>query len=313
MSTPLDLHEGQTFSEFCETVEQSVITADITARRPDYFHGMFSAGFSRDVYILDVRADAHGVHRTNNLVKNSPQTFLKLSVVEEGHALIVQDGRETPLNPGDMTVYDTNRPYTLEFTEAARMSIIMFPKEQLDIPANIIGHLTARKLSSTHGSGAIIRPFLTSLADNVESINGFQARRLYHSAVDLVGTLLEENLTTIMPSHEEATLLNSIYHYIDDNLADPGLNPVQIAGAHFMSVRNLHLLFTQQQTTVATLIRTRRLQNCHDDIVNPLMPDRTLASIAASYGFLDPTHFSRLFRNYFGETPSEMRKRHLGH
>lgn len=312
MTSITELRSGQSFAKFCDTVAQSIITANVVTDRPDTFHGTFNAGFSRDIHVLDIAADAHAVQRTNALVTSSPQSFLKFSVVEEGQALIVQDGRETHLGPGDMAVYDTNRPYTLAYEEAARMSIIMFPKDQLDIPANLIAHLTARRMSSDIGTGAIIRPFLTSLADNVNDLKGFQARRLYRSAIDLVGTLFDEKLETFAPNHEEGNLLNAIYHYIDAHLGDPGLNPVQIAAAHFISVRNLHMIFHQQQTTVSTMIRTRRLQDCHDDIVNPLLADRTITSIAANYGFLDAAHFSRLFRTYFGVTPSEMRKHHLG-
>ncbi|MDJ1371008.1 AraC-like ligand-binding domain-containing protein [Gulosibacter molinativorax] len=309
MATDPDRDTDQTFAEFCATVRHSIITCDVSAPEPDSFRGSFGAGFSRDVHLLDIAADTHAVHRTNSLVKKSPQAFLKFSIVEEGSALIVQDGRETALNQGDMTVYDTNRPYTLAYDGPARMSIIMFPKEQLDIPANVIANLTARKLSSSRGTGAIIRPFISSLAENVHSLDDFQTRRMTRSAIDLLGTLFDEELTRIVPNDEEAHLLNAIYGYIDDHIGDPGLNPAQIAAAHFISVRSLHSLFTQQQTTVSTLIRTRRLQNCHDDIVNPLLADRPLNTIASGYGFLDPAHFSRLFRNYFGISPSEMRRR----
>jgi AraC-like DNA-binding protein len=104
-------------------------------------------------------------------------------------------------------------------------------------------------------------------------------------------------------------LLREVCSFIEGNLWDPALNPGQIARAHFVSVRHLHSLFSEQGITVSDWIRKRRLEECRNDLSSPVFSQEPVANIALRHGFLDAAHFSRLFRRTFGETPSGFRAR----
>ena len=111
-------------------------------------------------------------------------------------------------------------------------------------------------------------------------------------------------------THDNRALVQRIRSHIDRNLASTDLSPASIASAHFISTRHLHGLFQEQGVTVSTWIRTRRLEQCRRDLLDPMLADRPVAAIAARWGFVDAAHFSRSFKTAFGISPSEYRAAH---
>ena len=61
---------------------------------------------------------------------------------------------------------------------------------------------------------------------------------------------------------------------------------------------------------MSTWIRTRRLEQCRRDVLDPVLADRPVAGIAARWGFVDAAHFSRAFKTAYGVSPSEYRATH---
>src|SRR6478609_38214 len=112
LPAPADLLD---FSAYRATVSRAVVSLDVHAGDPDGFRGRLETGTTGDIHVFDITADEHAVHRTPALVARAPQHYFKFTVVEQGDGLIVQEGRETALRAGDMTVYDTDKPYSLLF------------------------------------------------------------------------------------------------------------------------------------------------------------------------------------------------------
>ncbi|GAA1917728.1 helix-turn-helix domain-containing protein [Microbacterium aoyamense] len=300
----------QDFESYRATVSHAVVALDVHANEPERFRGRLEAGITGDIHLFDVQANAHAVHRTPALIAHAAQRYFKFSLIERGSGMIVQDGRETALRPGDMALYDTDKPYSLVFDDDIRMSIVMFPRELLDIPTELLSRITAMRLDGANGVGAMIRPYLSTLTHQIGEVDGHIARRLFRTAFDMVGTLLESELGDATTTSSHDGLMRRILDYIDEHLTQPDLNPSEIAAAHFVSVRHLHALFSDQGTTVSTVVRTRRLDRCYDDLMNPLLAGRSVTTIALDNGFVDAAHFSRTFRNHFGVPPSAVRRDH---
>ncbi len=298
------------FSAYRAAVSQSVVPLDVHTDRPDDFTGHLDSGGSGDIHVFHIRADEHAVHRSHSLIARGSSKYYKFSLLLEGDGLIVQEGRETALRAGDMAIYDTDRPYSLVFADTVRMGIVMFPKELIELPAEAVRELTARRFRGDDGIGAMVRPYLTQLVAQSEGLDGHLARRLARSAVDLVGTLLEEHAAERPSTGGHEAIMRRVLDYIDDHLSSPDLCPAEIASAHYISVRHLHALFNTHGTSVSTTIRTRRLERTYDELVNPSYGDRSVTTIALANGFVDPAHFSRTFRAHYGMPPSAVRPAH---
>ena len=95
--------------------------------------------------------------------------------------------------------------------------------------------------------------------------------------------------------------------YMRAHLDDPQLSRSSIAAAHHMSARTLDRLFADQPWSVSGLIRHERLDGVRRDLEDPLLRHRSVAVLAARWGFFDAAHFSRVFRQHYGYPPSQAR------
>jgi AraC-like DNA-binding protein len=108
-----------------------------------------------------------------------------------------------------------------------------------------------------------------------------------------------------------ALLLGQAKAYIEQRLHDPDLRPSEVADAQFISVRYLQKLFQAEGVTMLEWTRSARLQRARRDLGDPAQGHRTIATIAASWGFRHPGHFRRAFRAEFGMTPTHFRREML--
>ncbi|QYM65387.1 helix-turn-helix domain-containing protein [Microbacterium sp. Se5.02b] len=302
---------ARNISDFRAAVSESFVPLQVTTAGPDHFRGVIRGASVDEVHVNDLRATSHVVERTPELIARSDRSYFKVSLMLAGTGLLIQDDREAVLQAGDLAVYDTDRPYSLVFDQDFRTMVVMFPKHLISLPADMVGQLTAVRISGHEGLGSMVVPYLTQLAGNLDQLAGTTGARLAHSALDLVTTVFTRELGLDEVSADpHRALVQRIRSYIDRNLASTDLGPATIAAAHYISTRHLHGLFQEQGVTVSTWIRTRRLEQCRRDLLDPMLADRPVAAIAARWGFVDAAHFSRAFKSTFGVSPSEYRAGH---
>lgn len=304
-----------TISEFQVAVSNSFVPLKVSTHLPETeFKAQLQQANVHGVSFTDVRAKAHVVERTTELIEQSPRDFYKISLQLEGTGLLRQGGREVQLTPGDIAVYDTSQPYVLTFDKRFRTLVIQLPHDRLHIPHEFAAQMTAVRLDGSEGLGRVVSPFLATIGTNLTELQGPAGAKLAQNAVDLLETLFatEFDLRRYAADPRRA-LLQRIRDNIDEHLSDPDLSPNTIAAAAFISVRHLHNLFQDQGQTVASYVRTRRLERCYLDLTNPENFDVPVAAIGARWGFKDAAHFSRAFKGAYGESPSSVRRQAGGH
>jgi len=83
---------------------------------------------------------------------------------------------------------------------------------------------------------------------------------------------------------------------METHLAEPTLNPAEIANAVGISVRHLHRLFSCRGSTVTEWIRERRLQRCRMELCDPRSAQRNITEIAFFLGIQATPPTSALFQ-----------------
>ncbi|MFD9061789.1 helix-turn-helix domain-containing protein [Kitasatospora purpeofusca] len=164
------------------------------------------------------------------------------------------------------------------------------------------------------GTGAILVRFLTSLDEHAAECGPEELGRLGAIARDLAAVCLAEHADAAQEVEAGApapALLERVKAYIEHNLDDPDLAPGTIAERHHISVRSLHLLFRHEEESVSRLIRRRRLERCRADLARPELAHHSVRDLAARRGFPNASAFGRAFREAYGLTPREHRRRSL--
>lgn len=137
--------------------------------------------------------------------------------------------------------------------------------------------------------------------------------RLGEDDVRALATVLHTCLACIVRSaasvhgvSHKARQFQRAAQYIQDELTDSRLSPTRVANHLGTSLRYLQVLFSDNGESVAAYIRAARLDQCRREVIARDLP---IATIAGLYGFADASHFSRLFRERFGCTPLQERRR----
>jgi AraC-like DNA-binding protein len=168
------------------------------------------------------------------------------------------------------------------------------------------GSYTGEHLERRNNVSLLLGACLSTLADDVLT-----------SATESIGTAVELTLGMLgaaLTQHRESnnivprtSLYRRLTSFIEEQLADPELSPAMIAQKHHISLRYLHLIFSEQGTTVGTWIRSRRLAKCRAELAK-LRNDRSITEIAMNWGFNDVAHFSRSFSSAYGVSPLKFRR-----
>lgn len=165
----------------------------------------------------------------------------------------------------------------------------IFDEIDLDIPKYIPKCITAnmRKILSTYPSS-----HFSSLPYSREKCGILLNQLLYE---------LKEELTpqTICPNEHIINILN----YIDSHIHEK-LSLQEIANEVNMSKEYISYLFRKEmERTLTDYINERKLLIAHELI---LLREMSLTDIASYMGYENYNYFCRLFRRYFGMTPSQL-------
>lgn len=300
----------ESLGAFRQMVSSSFVPLKISTEQGGPFGAMMKSEDADDVVFTEITAKPHLVERTPETIADGGSGYYKVSLLLRGTSLLVQDGKELVMQPGDLTVYDTSRPYSLVFNEDFRNLIMMFPKDRVNLPMPFTEQLTAVSLNKEGaGLASVASAFLSQFPNQLAPLDDRVRTKLANISIDLVNTLFSTILDAEPGQRDpHQVMLAKICAYIEQNLSSTELSPSDIAAKHFISTRHLHSLFRHSDTTVSTWIRERRLERCRADLLDPVLSDRTVSTIAARWGFTDAAHFSRVFKTAYGASPSELRR-----
>lgn len=214
------------------------------------------------------------------------------------------------VRPGELLVLDQTEPCVMSWPDGFGAIGIQIRHSELGLPADVIRrgvrNLPASpmfQLVSDHI--ARLAAALTTMAESP------QAQLLGDVTRDLVRALIA---TAGQPPSVAAEALHEalplrIERYILQHIGDPALSARQIAAEHYISVRQLYYLWSRRDRSLGEWIIAERLAGASRELAAPRSA-RTIASVASRWGFADPTHFARRFRERYGMSPREYREFH---
>ena len=303
------IHIGRRGRFWEEAISDLYTKTTVAIENPVQFYGRINWHKIGDVVLSDIRSTCSIVARESRHIRPSGDNPIQINFQLEGTGTVLQDGREAVTRPGEVTMYDSARPYEMRFDGPFRQLSVDFPRAMLQDRLKCSERVTARGFSGTSGPGRFLYSYVQSLVMEKNDDDLLIANYLQDNLMELLGIALFSLSQTgpLQDSDTKASTLSRVKAHIRAHLSDATLSPATTAKAQGLSLRNLYYLFESEGTTVWRFIQDTRLDQCRKEIEDTRMFGRSISDIALAWGFKDSAHFSRAFRSRFGLTPRECR------
>ncbi len=288
---------------------QALAAMSAEPRSPQTFSGRMIRGDIGELRFVEFSSDAAIVRSAHALGTRASEAHYFFLLQLTGESRSMQEGREVHLRPGDFTLCDSGRPHHLRFDDHVSTLTLRVSKASL---ARYIGSpetLIHRAVSGRSGPGALASNMLRQMWKATEDMIPPEVEaRVAHVALELLACAY----TGIAGARADEPALSSslrvrILHYINDHLHDPELTPSTVARSFRITPRYLHRLFLQESETAARHILRRRIERARQALADPLLAGMSLTRISGELGFKSLPHFSHVFHDECGMSPSAYR------
>jgi AraC family transcriptional activator of tynA and feaB len=267
------------------------------------FEGRINYTTVSQLKLCQIEASQHRIAQMRARVGEHP--FVKILFQTHGNSYFEQNGRRIEVKPGDCLAYDVSCPHTIVSPSLTRHEVVIVPKELLQERGFRLSKMSACKLSARTGTGRIAHDFVHAAFDEAAKLSPYNAIGVADSLIDLLLLPLREADTAFDRGGAEAMYIRAQF-FIREHLRDPELSIDQISAALRCTKRYLHMLFSDRGMTVSDYIWGARLQHCRQELET--QGGKTITDVAFSWGFSSSSHFSRVFRKYYGVVPSSIHK-----
>lgn len=278
---------------------------DVDPLESSSFEGRINYTTVSRLKLCQIEASQHRLAHTASSSTPNEHPFVKILFQTYGISHFEQGGRRIDIMPGDCLAYDVSCPHTIVSPALTRHEVVIVPKDLLQERGFRSAKMSPCKLSSRTGTGRIAYDFVHAAFDEATKLSPYNAVGVADSLIDLLLLPLREADTMFDRVGPEAMYIRA-QAFIREHLRDPDLCIDQISATLGCTKRYLHMLFSDKGMTVSDYIWRARLLHCRQELET--QTGKTITDIAFSWGFSSSSHFSRVFRKYFGFVPSAIHK-----
>ena len=232
-----------------------------------------------------------------------------VAVIHKGGRLSSDhNGRTDGPMEGSITLLDMTKPCRVHFADRLDIIDVFIPRAHLDRAMGSTRGAVGLSISPDQASAALIQDFFSGMLRSGDAFAPAVADRMATIGVDLLAAGFAERLGREPPRNEGASAV--VYRakvVIDGRLSELDLDTTAVARALRISLRRLQEAFRMEGLSVDAWIWDRRLTNAHRLLSDPACGALAISTIAYRCGFASQAHFSRRFRQRFGQSPTEAR------
>ncbi|MEV6227891.1 helix-turn-helix domain-containing protein [Saccharopolyspora shandongensis] len=308
--TTTSVPDGDKLAFWNQAITRTLGPQTVTPRNKAPFAGRITADSLGYLKVATIEADAQRMSRMPQHAAQLDRELVSIGLQGQGRSALIQDSRTALLSPGDLVVYKATRPYTLDQYDHFRMHVFHVPRKAVALPHSDICAVMATALPTDSGVAAMLAPLLSMLATTAATCPPHVGEQLAGTVTDLLAALISERTRKSESAGERSAgqaMVRRVREYVNQHLANPDLSPEAIAAHHRISVRYLHKIFEGEGTTISRWIQQRRLEECSRELAQRHRVIPTVSAVAQRWGFVNPAHFSRVFRAAYGMSPREWR------
>jgi AraC family transcriptional activator of tynA and feaB len=308
------LPTGQRFDYFDSLVSEAFcpMACEPHSGSSPEFSGAIRQQQLGEIGFAAIRSTPLDVYRRRSHIAQVSDASYLVKVQVEGEGVVRQCGREAHLYPGDFAMCLSSEPYDLHFASPYSQVVLAVPQSLLEECVKAPTQHLGVRMDASVGANGLFSQFVTSIAQRLDTMDGVLAQRLEANVLDLLSTTLgyaqETKKRDLMKDGVKREYIQRIKHFIRRNLENEELGPESIAAAHDISSRYLHMLFTSESVSISRYIQQLRLEYCRTALGDPAFTRYSVSEIGYRFGFKDASHFSRVFKSEYQQTPARYRK-----
>jgi AraC-like DNA-binding protein len=235
---------------------------------------------------------------------------LVFDVLLNGHYSLRQNGRTSLVNHGDGMLIHTQMPFLAISPVAIASRSVVLPEMMLKACVGNIDRLAGKALSAEMGELRLLAAYLRSMDPFGGSGDHALKAMVGRHAAELVLAAVARSLRLDDPTEGrgvKAARLAEVKRLIEKDLGQPTLNAVRVARQIGVTERYVQKLIEETGTTFSGYVMEKRLQKAREILAEDRFPQLSVREIGWSLGFSEASHFTRVFRQRFGETPTSVR------
>lgn len=221
-------------------------------------------------------------------------------------ASALQRDAEVTLNLGDAVLVRPDEPGRLCGTTHLAL---VFPRTALAERLHDVSSVFMKPVSGRQQALQLFLRYLRMIQADMEPTEPALQQAIVNHIHDLAALAVGANRDTREQGKGAvaAARLASAIDHIGKHFADPALSVASVARQQDISARYLQELLERSGASFVARVNELRLKRAF--LLLTRFPNRPVADIAAQVGFSNVSHFNRLFRLRFGESPSGVRSR----
>ena len=244
--------------------------------------------------------------RDAELIKKDPDISFAVLIAQSGNIFVKHHGRDLQLGCGDATLLHSRASGDVGSPEEFSYMPVLIPHAELATRVVRFDEAIARRVPRQSEALQLLRVYIRALKNGRF---GREARlTLREHLVDLAalaitphGALGESNLSAVVGAR-----LQAIFDHIASHFPDPELSLSKVAQSLQISPRYVQRLLATSGTSFTAHVTELRLKHAFMLLRAHCCKDR-ISDIGLRAGFSDISHFNRLFRSRFGDTPKGIR------
>ena len=222
----------------------------------------------------------------------------------DGESFRLRD-RSTHEVDSAMGVWDNGSIAEYSVHAARPQTQVLIPKRALQGTSLKLGRLAAPIGVAHRPSARILSDLLAAVLAQSDAIALSDAVAIRHAILDLVvGSAAETAVAVESTGAVTEAMRQRVVGWIAEHLPGDEVSPAAAAAAHGISLRSLHRLFSDEDTTFGEVVRGLRLERVRQDL---LQTSGTVQAIAARWGYADVSGLCRDFKRAYGVTATAYR------
>jgi AraC-like DNA-binding protein len=229
-------------------------------------------------------------------------------IIQRGVLDIEQSGVRLHLTEGAMLLLDPRRRFTQTMSADAAGMSVRVPRSALEKRGIRLCDHSMFVADPAAPEVRLLRGLLESTAEHGRGMNAANRAHVAEHLIDLMSILVAGDPTAPKRIRSPEVVLSKAKRFMERNIGNERIDVQAIAHAIGVSPGHLSKMFTNSGTSVMRFFWQLRLERARALLSEPQAGLR-MTEVASQCGFVNAAHFSRAFKQQYGVTPRETRRK----